>query len=230
VGASDQFQPQLLSLTHQTLTQTVASYTYTVDAVGHRAAVTETVRQPGQTAAPNVLDTIFADGFETGNTGGWTSVTGTGLSVTGAAALAGSLGLQVTITNTTARYLTDNLPSAELRYRARFYFDSNSIAMTNGNAHYVFYGYSGASIVVLRLELRCATAACPGAGSYQLRAALINDSWHVLLRHLRVAPIHVHWPGPAKRRCDDDDHLRLQPAVSADARPILRWQVLCLHL
>ena len=55
------------------------------------------------------------------------------------------------------------------RYRARFYFDPNTITMANGNAHYIFYGYSGASTVVLRIELRY-------SGGYQLRAALVNNS------------------------------------------------------
>ena len=46
------------------------------------------------------------------------------------------------------------LPTLEPRYRARFYFDPNSIPMANGNTHYIFYGYSGASTVVLRIEFR----------------------------------------------------------------------------
>jgi hypothetical protein len=41
--------------------------------------------------------------------------------------------------------------------------------MGNGNAHYLFYGYSGTTTVVLRVELRFSS------GAYQLRAALVND-------------------------------------------------------
>ena len=51
----------------------------------------------------------------------------------------------------------------------RFYFDPNSITMGSGNAHYIFYGYTGTSTVVLRVEFRFYS------GSYQLRAALVND-------------------------------------------------------
>ncbi|MBP7693841.1 MAG: hypothetical protein KA764_18105 [Anaerolineales bacterium] len=71
-------------------------------------------------------------------------------------------------------YVTDDRPAAEARYRARFYFDPNTIAMSNGNAHYIFYGYTtGNTTVALRLEFRFSTP------SYQLRAALLTDagSW-----------------------------------------------------
>ena len=77
--------------------------------------------------------------------------------------------MQVAISSNTACYLTDDTPTAEPRYRARFYFDPNSIAMVSGNAHYLFYGYSGASKVVLRVEFRFSS------GKYQLRAALLDD-------------------------------------------------------
>jgi hypothetical protein len=115
---------------------------------------------------------IFADGFEAGNLLMWSSsVTDSGdLSVNTAAALVGSAGLQALIDNNSAIYLTDDRPNAEPRYRARFYFDPNSIPMASGNAHYLLYGYAGASTVVLRVEFRFSTP------NYQLRAALINDA------------------------------------------------------
>jgi len=67
-------------------------------------------------------------------------------------------------------YVTDDTPNAEPRYRARFYFDPNSIAMANNDAHFLFYGYAGTSTAVLRVELRMTS------GNYQLRAAPRNDS------------------------------------------------------
>jgi hypothetical protein len=69
----------------------------------------------------------------------------------------------------TGIFLTDDRPEAERRYRARFYFDPNSISMASGNAHYIFYGYSGANPAVLRQELRFSS------GAYQLRAGLLDD-------------------------------------------------------
>ena len=95
------------------------------------------------------------------------------LNVSTLAALVGSRGLRAVINNTASIYVTDDMPNAEVRYRARFYFDPNSITMANGNAHYIFYGYTGASTDVLRIEIR------RSSGTYQVRAALRNDksSW-----------------------------------------------------
>lgn len=87
----------------------------------------------------------------------------------GAAALVGSQGMQATIDDNTSIYVTDDRANAESRYRARFYFDPNSIRMAGGDNHFIFYGYSGTSTIVQRLQLRFSS------GNYQLRAALRND-------------------------------------------------------
>lgn len=115
---------------------------------------------------------IFVDGFESGDLSAWTSSTIDlgDLSVSAGAALHGSLGLQAVINDTNSLYVTDDSPLAEPRYRARFYFDPNSIAMASGNAHYIFKGFSGNSTDVLRVEFRFSS------GAYQLRAALTNDA------------------------------------------------------
>ena len=117
-------------------------------------------------------DLIFIDGFESGDLSTWSSSNNDGgnLSVETAATLVGTYGLQALVNDNNSIYVTDDRPAAEPRYRARFYFDPNSITMKNGNAHYVFYGYSGASTVVLRVEFRWSNS------RYQLRAALLNDS------------------------------------------------------
>lgn len=117
-------------------------------------------------------DVIFADGFETGTLAAWSaSSNGGSLSVTTAAALAGSSrGLRVALTSNTATYLTDLTPASETRYRARFYFDPNTITMSGGNAHYIFYGDSGTSTVAVYIEFR------RSSGQYQLRAGILNDA------------------------------------------------------
>ena len=68
--------------------------------------------------------------------------------------------------------VTDGRPASERRYRGRFYFDPNSIGMANGDVHTLFSGYSGsgASLAVLRLELRFS------GSSYQVRAGLVGDN------------------------------------------------------
>ncbi len=117
-------------------------------------------------------DLIFADSFESGSFSAWTAskVDTNDLTVTTAAALAGSRGMQAVINDSNTLYVTDDTPNAEPRYRARFYFDPNTIAMANNDAHIMFYGYTGASTTVLRIEFRSS------AGAYQLRAGLKNDA------------------------------------------------------
>lgn len=73
------------------------------------------------------------------------------------------------INDTNALYVTDDTPNAESRYRARFYFDPNSISMVNGDLHRIFYGYNGTTKVVLRVEFRRSN------NLYQLRAGLLTD-------------------------------------------------------
>jgi hypothetical protein len=117
-------------------------------------------------------DVIFADGFESGNLSAWSaSVTDVGdLSANSSVALAGGYGLRAVIDDNNVIYVTDDRPNAERRYRARFYFDPNSISMNNKDSHYLFYGYTGASTVVLRVQFRFLN------GSYQLNVGLRNDS------------------------------------------------------
>lgn len=127
---------------------------------------------PTPTNTPTASDLIFADGFESGNLSAWSasSTDGGDLSVSAAAALVGSNGLQAVLDDNVAIYLTDETPTAEPRYRARFYFDPNSILMASGDNHFIFRGYSGTSTLVLRVQFRFRN------GNYHLRAALRNDA------------------------------------------------------
>jgi uncharacterized protein YjiK len=129
------------------------------------ATVTVTVNPPG-------ADLIFADGFESGNLAAWsTSVTDGGdLSASTAAKLVGTYGMQAVIDDNVAIFVTDDRPNAEAHYNVRFTFAPNSINMASGDNHFIFYGYSGASTVVLRVQLRFYN------GSYQVRAAAQTDS------------------------------------------------------
>ncbi len=125
---------------------------------------------PTPTNTPITSDLIFADSFESSNFSAWTSAsTGGGdLSVTTSAALVGSNGMQAVINDTTAMYVEDKTPNAEPRYRARFYFDPNSITMAAGDMHTLFYGFSG-STSVLRVDFR------RSGGVYQLMSRALDD-------------------------------------------------------
>ena len=125
---------------------------------------------PSPTSA--VSDVIFADGFESGNFSAWTSasIDAGDLSVSPAAALVGSNGMQVLINDSNNLYVTDDTPNAEPRYRVRFYFDPNSLSMASGDTFNPFRGFMGTSTSVLQVAFR------NFSGSYQLRGALLNDS------------------------------------------------------
>ena len=92
----------------------------------------------------------------------------------------GAQGLNALINDNRSIYVVDNSPVNDTRYRARFYFDPNSIMMTSGNKHYTFYAYNASGTVVFRLEFQF-------NGVYQVRASILNDSstfsstaWHTI--------------------------------------------------
>jgi hypothetical protein len=128
----------------------------------------------GNSAPPD--DFTFADDFELGNLSAWTASTNDGgdLSVTTITKYAGNYGMQALIDDNNAIFVRDDTPSSEPRYRARFYFNPNSILMASGNAHFIFKGFAGtnsSSTELLRVELRS-----PSSGVYEVRASLVNDS------------------------------------------------------
>jgi hypothetical protein len=77
--------------------------------------------------------------------------------------------MQAVLDDNASIYVTDNLPVAEPRYRARFYFDPNSIPMTSGDNHFIFQGYVGTSPAILRIQFRFFN------GAYQLQVSILND-------------------------------------------------------
>ena len=126
---------------------------------------------PERGATP-VVDPIFSDGFEAASFSAWSSTVtdGSDLSVSPASALKGSYGVQALINDNNSIYMTADTPNAEPYYRARFYFDPNSIVMADKDSHYLLYGYTGTATPVLRVEFR------RFKGAYSIRAALRNDS------------------------------------------------------
>jgi hypothetical protein len=123
---------------------------------------------PTFTPTPTISssDVIFKDSFESGNFSAWTTsaTNGGNLNVSPAAALSGSYGMQAQISSTTAMYVRDDSPVAEPRFRARFYFNPNSIAMANGDYVYLLQGHDAAGKVTLFIQFYRSSA------GYQLRA------------------------------------------------------------
>ena len=119
----------------------------------------------------NRPDPIFADGFESGTLSAWSSsvTDGGDLSVTAAAALVGNFGLQALINDNNSIYVTDETPDVETHYRARFYFDLNSIAMAKNDQHVIFDGAAASGSKAFELELRST------GKKYQLRIDVYRD-------------------------------------------------------
>jgi hypothetical protein len=121
-------------------------------------------------------DLIFADGFETGNLSAWSSAStdGGNLSVNTAAALVGAQGMQALINDNNSLYVIDDRPAAEPRYRARFYFDPNTIPMANNDAHLIFSGRTAngtaTGTTVLQVDFRYS------GGKYQVRSLILDDA------------------------------------------------------
>src|SRR5436190_20011948 len=127
------------------------------------------------TGTSATADVIFADGFERGNLDAWSaSVVGGGdLSVSADAALIGSWGLRATLNDNEAIFVTEESRTSERRYRARFYFDPNTIGMASGDAHFIFQGYGLSGTIataVMRVEFGYSSS------NYQLRMAALSDN------------------------------------------------------
>ena len=130
-------------------------------------------------APPTKGDALFADGFETGDLSAWsTNANDNGhLSVTNQAAIIGSKGLQATIygSSTNPMYVNDWKPWDEPHYRARFYFDANSVSMSNNDTIEIFAAYNRDGHVLMKVELQYIS------GGYQVHASLVsnhNSSWY----------------------------------------------------
>ena len=144
------------------------------------------------TPTPNATDAIFSDDFESGALSNWSANTNSAASqVTAAAALNGNLGWKLAISDNTATYLTDNSPNAEPRYRARFYFDPNTIPMVSGDEHQIFAARQGSTSMV-RVDFRYYN------NQYQLRIRTLDDAsiwqgsvWYVLSDSSH--PIELDW-------------------------------------
>jgi hypothetical protein len=72
-----------------------------------------------------------------------------------------------------AAYVQDNSPNDETSYRARFYFDPNSIAM-NSAGHPIFIAYMDASPV--KPVARVTIGKTSGASNYQIQVSVLKDN------------------------------------------------------
>jgi subtilisin family serine protease len=134
-------------------------------------------RTPTQTFTPLPTATntqvtsnnIFSDGFESGDFSAWTSVTGSNqATVTSAAGMLGSLGMQLVLNGNTPGYVEDGSPANESTYHARFYFNPNSTA-TGGSATDILTGLNSNGTSLFRVQYRQSN------GNYQIRAGVLSN-------------------------------------------------------
>ena len=211
--ASETFTPTktLTSTSTVTRTSTATRTSTPTSTVTRTPTATRTVTRtaaPLSTSTatiPSTGDLIFSDGFENGNVLGWSESVANGgnLSVQPNAALVGNLGLRVNIVNNTSMYLTDNTPNAETHYRARFYFDPNSIVMTSGDAHNIFYAYSSSlSTALIRSAFYYSSA------QYRINMQVRDDAnaWFTTISAtLSDAPhvIEIEWQAASAASAND---------------------------
>jgi hypothetical protein len=89
--------------------------------------------------------------------------------VSGAAALVGSYGLELSINDNSPVYLVDESPLAESHYRARFYFDPSGMGMANANAHTMFYAYRPNGVGLFNIILYY-------KDGFQVRVGVVDDA------------------------------------------------------
>jgi hypothetical protein len=125
---------------------------------------------PVPSPAPS-SDVLFADDFEANSLWSWGGrATDAGdLSTSSQAAMVGTVGMKVVIDDNNPIFVRDNTPNKEKQYRARFYFDPNSIAMKSGDTHQLFVGYVNEAPMVFEVQFRRYNTA------YQIAIGMLND-------------------------------------------------------
>ena len=87
---------------------------------------------------------IFADGFESGDFSAWSLKQGLGLKVNALSALEGSMGMRVGLKNKKPKYVQDDTPTSESRYRARFLINLKGLKLQNKKSFILMKGQGAA--------------------------------------------------------------------------------------
>jgi serine protease AprX len=185
-----------LATSINTSTWAPGNYTLSVraqDAAGNWSATTPTVLV--KVASNN---TLFSDSFESSNLKAWNGgITGTRLSVTTGAALAGTYGMLATLgSNTTASYVSDITPALELSYHARFYFNPHGALTGNGNVVTLFSGLNASNATLFQVQYRIngSSASSPRQirMSVQRAGGSTTSNWFTITNNVSH-PIEIAW-------------------------------------
>jgi RHS repeat-associated protein len=164
VASTNQYDDlgRVLTITHTSNNETLSAFVYSYDEAGNRTQAVENV---------DLLDLIFADGFESGDFSAWSNHTQSeDLVVNETAALTGSYGMQAVIDDNEWLLVRDQTPNGEMHYHARFYFDPNGLSMASGDGFKILMGDMDTSTEVWKVHFRKAQ------GSYRLDAYVKRDN------------------------------------------------------
>lgn len=158
-----------------------------------------------QSCLGQLVDRIFADGFESGSTAAWSSIQDPGGRLTvfsGAGTLVGTRSLRLTIASADPVWLRDDRPADERRYRARFYLDLSDLQLPELG------------------QLRILEATSPSGGGPVVRLTLRRSGGRFLVRgrvrddygSYRLTP-ELEVPGTASQRIEIDWRAATAPAA-----------------
>jgi hypothetical protein len=125
-------------------------------------------------------DTVFADGFESGNLSAWSGSSGgaSRIAVTPAAALGGSsYGLRTVLTGNTPSYLIDTRPTNEASAHARFRFDPNGTT-TAGLVTTILQGRTSSGVTAFWVQYRTSAGAFQVRGLVQRSGGTTATNWY----------------------------------------------------
>jgi hypothetical protein len=117
-------------------------------------------------------DLIFKDEFNACNSSAWNggATNPTRLAFNTASGRNSTCGMGVTLSGSSAAYLTDGSPANEKSLHARVYIKPNTLKLPNNGSMTLFAGYTSASKMVVSIQVHQASTA------YQLRAGILSDS------------------------------------------------------
>ncbi|MBP1702616.1 MAG: hypothetical protein H6Q38_1723, partial [Chloroflexi bacterium] len=119
-----------------------------------------------------ISDLIFSDDFSSCSAAAWTGgvVNSARLTFTTSAGRNSTCGMGVTIASSAAAYVNDPSPNVENRFRARYYFNPNTLKLSKNGLLTIFNAYNTSGLATITAQVRYT------GNTYQLRLGLLTDA------------------------------------------------------
>ncbi len=120
-----------------------------------------------------LVDSIFLDGFESGDLSAWSSAQTDGgdLMASQSADYWGDYGLAASINDTNAIYVQDDTPDGEGTFHARFYINPDGLNMGAADILPIFQGLDSGGSPVMKVEINN-----PSGSAFQVRVNVLEGS------------------------------------------------------